>query len=66
VEVTSAEVTDSAFDATVSAIDEGRRYQVTVTVKPDADPGTRDALLKLATTDPDFPQLTVPVRANIR
>jgi hypothetical protein len=66
VQVTSAVVTDSAFDATVSAIDEGRRYQVTVTVKPDADPGTRDAVLKLATTDPEFPELTVPVRANSR
>jgi hypothetical protein len=66
VKVTSAEVTDSAFDATVSAIEEGRRYQVTVTVKPDADPGTRDALLKLSTTDPEFAELTVPVRANIR
>jgi hypothetical protein len=66
VEVTSADVTDSAFDATVSAIEEGRRYQVTVTIKPDAEPGTRDALLKLATSDPEFPELTVPVRANIR
>jgi len=65
-EVTSAVVTDSAFDATVAAIEEGRRYQVTVTIKADADPGTRDAVLKLATSDPEFPELTVPVRANIR
>lgn len=66
VEVTSAEVTDPAFDATVSPIQEGRRYQVTVTIKPDAEPGTKDAILKVSTNDPEFPQLTVPVRANIR
>ena len=66
VEVTSAQVTDSAFEATVSPIEAGRRYQVTVTVKQDAAPGTKDALLKLATSDPEFPELTVPVRANIR
>jgi hypothetical protein len=65
-EVTSATIDDSAFAASVRTIQEGRRYQVTVTVNEGATPGVRDAVLKLATTDPDFPELTVPVRADIR
>ena len=46
-------------------IESGRRYQVTVTVKPDASPGPREAVLTLKTSDPEFPELEVPVRANI-
>ncbi len=66
IEITGATVDDPAFAAQVATIEEGRRYQVTVTVKPDADPGSRDATLTLATTDKDFPKVTVPVRANLR
>lgn len=66
IQVTGAAVDDPAFAAQVTTIEEGRRYQVTVTVKPDADPGSRDATLTLATTDADFPAVTVPVRANLR
>ncbi len=66
VEVTGASVNDPAFEAEVTTIDKGRRYQVALTVKADASPGSRDAVLTLATDDPDYPQLTVPVRAVIR
>ena len=66
VDVTGAKVDDPAFEAQVATIEEGRRYQVTVMVKADADPGSRDATLTLATTDKDFPTVTVPVRANLR
>jgi len=66
IEISGATVDDPAFAAQVATIEEGRRYQVTVTVKPDADPGSRDATLTLATTDKDFPTVTVPVRANLR
>jgi len=66
IEITGATVDDPAFAAQVATIEEGRRYQVTVTVKEDADPGSRDATLTLATTDKDFPKVTVPVRANLR
>jgi hypothetical protein len=38
---------------------------VTVTVEPDATPGARDAVLTLKTTDSEFPELKVPVTANI-
>jgi hypothetical protein len=65
-EVTSATIDDDAFAASVRTIQEGRRFQVTVTVNQGAEPGVRDALLKVSTTDPDFPELTVPVRANIK
>jgi hypothetical protein len=65
VNVTSAAVNDEAFDAEVVTIEKGRRYQVTVTVKSNADAGPRDAVLTLKTSDPEFPTLEVPVRANI-
>ena len=66
IEISGATIDDPAFAAQVATIEEGRRYQVTVTVKPDADPGSRDATLTLTTTDKDFPTVTVPVRANLR
>ncbi|MCU0303243.1 MAG: DUF1573 domain-containing protein [Thermoanaerobaculales bacterium] len=66
VKITGAKVDDSAFDAQVATIEEGRRYQVTVVVKPDAQPGNRDATLTVTTDDADFPSVTVPVRASLR
>jgi len=66
IEITGATIDDPAFAAQVATIEEGRRYQVTVTVKADADPGSRDATLTLSTTDKDFPSVTVPVRGNLR
>jgi hypothetical protein len=65
VNVTGAAVNDPAFDTEVVTIEQGRRYQVTVTVKPEANAGPRDAVLTLETTDSEFPKLEVPVRANI-
>jgi hypothetical protein len=65
-QVTSAQINDPAFEVEVSVIEEGRRYQVTVAVKPDAEPGVKDTVLVLATTDSVIPELTVPVRASIR
>lgn len=65
VNVTSAAVNDAAFDAEVVTIEKGRRYQITVTIKPNAEAGPRDAVLTLKTSDPEFPTLEVPVRANI-
>jgi hypothetical protein len=65
VRVTGATVDDAAFDANVITIEEGRRYQVTVTVKSDASPGSRNAVLTLKTSDQQFPELQVPVKANI-
>jgi len=65
VNITGATVSDAAFDAEVVTIERGRRYQITVTVKPDAEAGPREAMLTLKTSDPEFPTLEVPVRANI-
>jgi hypothetical protein len=66
VQITGVEINDPAFEAKAMTIEEGRRYQVTVTVKPDATPGTRDAMLTIHTTDPQFSTLQVPVRANLK
>jgi len=65
-EVTGVSVDDDAFDTTVATIEEGRRYQVTVHVKAEAETGPHAATLTLKTTDPDFPEITVPVKASIR
>ena len=65
-EIGSLEVDDAAFDASVTTIEEGRRYQVTVKVKEDASPGTHAGTMTIKTNDPDFPELAVPVKANIR
>ena len=65
VNVESASVNDAAFAAEVVTIEQGRRYQVTVTVKPEATPGSRDAVLTIKTSDTEFPEVEVPVRANI-
>ena len=65
VTVNGATVNDPAFKTEIVTIEKGRRYQVTVTVDPEASAGPRDAVLTLKTTDPDFPTLEVPVRANI-
>jgi hypothetical protein len=65
IDVTSATVNDSAFDTEIVTIERGRRYQVTVSIKADAASGPRDAVLTLKTSDPEFPTLEVPVRANI-
>ena len=65
ISVKSASVNDAAFNAEVVTIENGKRYQVTVTVKGDASPGPRDAVLTLQTSDPEFPTVEVPVRANI-
>jgi hypothetical protein len=64
--VTGASVDDAAFDTAVATIEDGRRYQVTVNVKEDAPAGARTATMKINTTDPDFPELEIPIKANIR
>lgn len=65
-EITGVEVDDPAFSAAASTVEEGRRFQVTVTIQEDADPGARDATLTIRTTDPDHPVIEVPVRASLR
>ena len=66
VKVTSVEVDDPSFTAEVHPIEEGKRYQVTVTVKPDAKPGMHNTTLHIFTTDPQHKELKVPIRANFK
>lgn len=65
-QLTKVSVDDPAFVASSSTIEEGRRYQVTVTVKDSAEAGAHDATLTIATNDPDYPTIEVPVRASLR
>ena len=65
INITGVSVDDEAFNAELSTIEEGRRYQVKVTVAPDAEAGAHDAVLTIRTDDADSPELKVPVRANV-
>jgi len=66
VKITGAEVDDPAFTAEVKPIEEGKRYQVTVTVKADAKAGARSTTLHIHTTDPQHKELKIPIRASIK
>jgi len=66
VEITEASINDPAFTTEIVPVEKGKRYQVTVSVKRDASIGVKDAVLVLKTTDPDSPELKVPVRASLR
>ncbi len=65
VKVTKATVGDRAFTTDIMPIEEGRRYQVSITITPKATPGLHATTLVIHTTDPAHPELKVPVRANI-
>lgn len=65
VEITEASIDDPAFGVEIVPIEKGKRYQITVSVKRDATAGIKDAMLVLKTTDPDTPELKVPVRASL-
>lgn len=64
--ITGATVNDPAFAAKVDTVQEGRRYKIAVTVEADATSGSREAVLTITTSDPQFAEMTVPVRANIQ
>lgn len=64
--VTAVDVDNPAFESQMYTIEEGKRYQVTVTVSPEAEPGMQSGTLSITTDDPERPVLTVPVSANIR
>jgi hypothetical protein len=66
VEITGAEVDDPAFEVAVYPIQEGHRYQVTVTLSADASAGNHEGTVTLKTTDPEYPEVMVPVRATVK
>ncbi|MCD4751039.1 MAG: DUF1573 domain-containing protein [Thermoanaerobaculales bacterium] len=67
IEITKAVVNDPAFTTEIIEIEKGKRHQVTVTVKRTAaGAGIKNAILTLTTTDAETPELTVPVKANLR
>lgn len=66
VKVTGVAVDDPAFAAESASIEDGKRYQVTVTIKPEAESGQHSATLVISTTDEQFSKIDVPVHANIK
>lgn len=66
VDITSATLDDPAFSVELVPVEAGKRYRATVSVNREATPGIKDATLVLKTTDADFPELIVPVRASLR
>jgi hypothetical protein len=65
-EITGVSVNDPAFSADVKPIKAGQRFQITVTIDPEAGSGVREAVLTVKTNDPEFAEIEVPVRAKIR
>ncbi len=65
-QVTAVDVDNPAFEAAMYSIQDGKRYQITVTVNGDAEPGAQEGTLSITTDDPERPVLTVPVSATIR
>jgi len=66
VHLTGATISDPAFSLKTTTTEEGKRYQIVVTVKKDAEPGMKDASLRITTDDPEIPVLVVPVKAALR
>lgn len=50
----------------VTPIEEGRIYEITVTVPPTMHPGRVHAMLNIQTDDPDQPEIRIPVQGNVR
>ena len=66
VHVTSAKIDDDAFAVEVLPIEAGKRYQVTITVKPEAPAGLHKTTLHIHTDDAQFKDMQVPVAANLK
>lgn len=66
VHVTGAKIDDDAFATQVLPIEAGKRYQVSITVKPDASAGPHKTTLHIHTDDPQFKDMRVQVVANIK
>jgi len=65
VHVKNVTIDDPAFEAQAFTMEDGKRYQITIMVKPDASAGQHKATLTITTDDPDHPELKVPVVANV-
>jgi len=65
-QITSAKVSSDLFTTEVKPLEQGGRYQVTVTLQPGAPKGTHKALLVLETNDPTRSRIEVPVQATVQ
>jgi len=54
------------FSATLTELERGRTYEVMTKILPDALPGRYEEQLSLSTTDPRFPEITIPVHLFVK
>jgi len=66
IHITKTTINDPAFDVETTAVKDGKRYQIAVSVRKDAKPGLKEAVITIQTDDPEVPKLEVPVRAALR
>ena len=65
VHIKDLRIDDPAFEVQAFTMQEGKRYQITIAMKPDASAGQHKATLTILTDDPDHPEIKVPVVANV-
>jgi hypothetical protein len=64
-DVANARSTDENFDAYVDSNRTDGTARIIVTVRPQTQPGLKFGTIRIGTTSPHMPQLTVPVRAVV-
>jgi hypothetical protein len=65
-QVLRASCTGESLNVQVKPIEEGRIYEITVTVPPSAPPGRIHGVLRIETDDPDQPELRIVAQGNVR
>ncbi len=65
-QILKVEQESDRFNAEVVALEPGRRYQLTVTVKDTASPGKTSEVIRLRTSSSRFPVIQIPVNTQVR
>lgn len=65
VEIKDVVVTNPSFKATVAALEEGKRWELTATVVPPLGTGPVTGTIELTTTLKDMPKVQIPVNAYV-
>lgn len=64
--IKAATCSDPRLGVTTKTLEEGRAYEVTVSVPPTIEPGRIDATVRIVTDDPAQPEIRVAVRGMVR